>query len=463
MLPEQWQRQVIERCHTRTGHAGLWRTLCAVREAYVWPGMQRSVKSYVQACGVCQIYKGTPQTTPYGRMPDPCYPHQIVSMDLTGPFARSERGHVYLFNLIDHLTGWVDSYPIGNKRAGTIADILQRDYFPRYGPPEVLISDRGLEFVNSDVEGLCKAWGVQRRMTTPYHPQSNAKVERFHRTLKVIIATLVSLNGSNWETQLGPALAAYRSTVSSATGYTPFQALYGRQMRIPLSEALSGSRASDNDDRVATLARVWQGAREALRHERERNEQQQRRKRLSGELQVGDSVIVLIPGMQRTFQPRWDARWQIMRERHPVYWIRHLPSGREKVLHRDKLRRVPSDTDWDSVPVEATDPLREEVGREQLQFTPAADRLIDLQSGENMDTQDEWPLPAGAEQAPPTAMATPTHSDTPAAVDMPPAQPAAVTPHRYPARKRRPPQYLEWDDWPSKRGRLAALDYYCYY
>ena len=78
---------------------------------------------------------------------------------------------------------------------------------------------------------------MERLHTTPYHPQSNGKIERFHRTLKSILERLMTTTKSNWEMELGPALFAYPNTVSVAMGYTPFQALYGRQGRIPTTVA----------------------------------------------------------------------------------------------------------------------------------------------------------------------------------------------------------------------------------
>ena len=34
----------------------------------------------------------------------------------------------------------------------------------------------------------------------------------------------------------------------------------------------------------------------------------------------------------------------------PVYWIRHLPTGHERVLKREKLHWVPPDVDWSMIP-----------------------------------------------------------------------------------------------------------------
>ncbi len=425
--------------------------------------MQKDVKIALQSCAVWQLYKSQPQHVPFNRMPDPRYPHQIVSMDITGPFTRSERGNIFLLNFVDHLTGWADCYPLGNKRGETVANVLQREFFPRYGFVETLVSDNGTEFVNSAVKAICTAGGVEHRTTTPYRPQANAKVERFHRTLKGILERLMAVNSSNWESQLGPALMAYRGTVSGATNYTPFQALYGRQMRIPQTKALQGGGTCDglSGDRVATLARVWAGAREALRNEREANELQQRKKRLSGELRVGDSVIVLIPGTKRAFQPRWDARWQVIRARHPVYWIRHLPSGREKVLHREKLRWVPPDVDWGVVasgrgengpedPIHRDDgePLDRDV-EERPRNPDCGDQTLTPQ--ESNDTS--WATGRAVDGGD-SGLTGSTSSSS--------RQTEPVDRRRRPERKRRPPRRLGWEDWQPKRGRLAALDFWCF-
>ena len=109
--------------------------------------MWKSIENRLTFCGKCHTH----HTVAHGRMPDPCYPHQYVGMDLIGPFPLSEKGHIYVFTHIDYLTGWADAYPISNERGSTIADILHREFFTCYSPPEVLISDNDTEFVSSAV------------------------------------------------------------------------------------------------------------------------------------------------------------------------------------------------------------------------------------------------------------------------------------------------------------------------
>ena len=103
--------------------------------------------------------------------------------------------------------------------------------------------------------------------------------------------------------------------------------------------------------RIAILDRTWRGARAALASEREINEKRQEKKKLADPLSLGDAVVLLKPGLPVTFKRRWSARWEVIRARHPVYWIRHLPSpGEEKVFNREKLRRVPDGVDWVMLP-----------------------------------------------------------------------------------------------------------------
>ena len=93
----------------------------------------------------------------------------------------------------------------------------------------------------------------------------------------------MSKNKTNWENQLGPALYAHGAVLSNGTGYSLFQALYGRQPRIPKTIATNppNDREVLHDDRIASLDRTWRGARAALATERDINEKRQEQKKVS--------------------------------------------------------------------------------------------------------------------------------------------------------------------------------------
>ena len=67
--------------------------------------------------------------------------------------------------------------------------------------------------------------GIDHRRTTLRHPQSNGRVERFNRTFKEMLTKFVNNETANWVNKIADVLMAYRSSVSSVTGYTPFYLL----------------------------------------------------------------------------------------------------------------------------------------------------------------------------------------------------------------------------------------------
>ena len=74
---------------------------------------------------------------------------------------------------------------------------------------------------------------VDKIKTTPYHPECNGVVERMHGTLGAMLTKASSL-GLDWVGQLPFAMFALRSAPNRDTMFSPFQLVYGHQVRTPL-------------------------------------------------------------------------------------------------------------------------------------------------------------------------------------------------------------------------------------
>ena len=159
--------------------------------------MRRDVQAFVGRCPTCRTHRNREVRVGYSEMPLPVAPMQVVGMDIVGPFVRSRGGNKYLLNIIDHCTGWAESYPLPRKTAEWERRRLERDFFPRHGVPEVIITDRGGEFVDHDNRQWFQELGIDHKLTTPYHPQTNGKVERFNKTLKEMITRLITTSKLN--------------------------------------------------------------------------------------------------------------------------------------------------------------------------------------------------------------------------------------------------------------------------
>lgn len=113
----------------------------------------------------------------------------LVSMDFLH-LERSTSGCEYTLVIVDHFTRFAQAYPTRNKEARTAADNLYNEFFLKYGFQSRILHDQGREFENKLVHQLEKTCGIFRSRTTPYHPQSNGKAERFNRTLLPLLKTL---------------------------------------------------------------------------------------------------------------------------------------------------------------------------------------------------------------------------------------------------------------------------------
>ena len=140
---------------------------------------------------------------------------------------RTDTVHVVKLFLVlgDYFTIWVESYPIPNMEAKTIANVFVSHFVNRFGAPDVLHTDQGRNFESALFKEVCLLLGVQKTRTTPYHPQSDGLVER---TLLDLLSIASREDERNWDLCIPAVMLAYRTSVQESTGCTPYFLLFGR-------------------------------------------------------------------------------------------------------------------------------------------------------------------------------------------------------------------------------------------
>src|SRR5205814_8848576 len=113
--------------------------------------------------------------------------------------------------------------------------ILQRarEQFPRPSPR--IISDNGPQFIARDFKEFIRLCGMTHVRTSPFYPQSNGKIERWHRILKEdCIRPGTPLTLEDARRLVGRFVEHYNTVrLHSALGYvTPKDKLEGRQKEI---------------------------------------------------------------------------------------------------------------------------------------------------------------------------------------------------------------------------------------
>ena len=346
VLPTEARQSVIERAHKEVGHMSVVKTMRKLQEAFAWHSMKSDIARFIEKCPTCLAHSQRTVKAPMGEMPIATAPTQIVAADLIGPLAITPGGQQYILTIIDHCTGFAEAYPIPTKTSKEVWQKLSREFFPRNGYPDVLLTDMGLEFGATALRQYLKDLGIDHRRTTSYNPQSNGKCERFNGTLKRILTRLINNSRTDWQDQLGPALMAYNNSVSDVTQHTPYFLHYGRRARLPLSKLLPDQPLLD--DRLQDISDALRDAAAATAQSRHYNRERLAQRANTQALKVGDSVIVKAQE-PLTLTSKWDPQWTVTRVKGKVVWIWHQQSGKQKTLNINKLRLVDPNIAWDKL------------------------------------------------------------------------------------------------------------------
>ena len=78
------------------------------------------------------------------------------------------------------------------------------------------------------MQTICKKLQITQFKATAYHQQTNGVTERFHATLKNMMRSQTPEDRNTWDEFIPHFLFAYREVPSQATGFAPFELLYGR-------------------------------------------------------------------------------------------------------------------------------------------------------------------------------------------------------------------------------------------
>ena len=129
-------------------------------------------------------------------------------------------------------------FPSLTDPADTIVSTFINEYLPVHMCPQYILSDSGTEFKNSLMDQVLQQLGTDRIFSAPYHPQSNGKLEVFHKYLKPTLKKLCEKDPTNWDRYLNQVLASYRITPNLVTAEAPYFLVYGRDPNLPLHQLL---------------------------------------------------------------------------------------------------------------------------------------------------------------------------------------------------------------------------------
>jgi len=235
-LPEKYRKQALCEAHNNItgGHNAALKTYIKITSSYWWPNIYSHCLNHAKTCETCQFRKSSlAKNVPLQPLPIPDEPNYRIHADLFGPMTAINMRKKYVLCITDAFTKFAVVTAIDNKGAETVARAIFEQWFCKFGIPAQLHTDQGKEFCNKLSNELMTLLNVRHTTTTPAHPQCNAAVEVFNKTVKKYLNSYVDDSTFNWEDFI-PALAfAYNTSYHSTISTTPFELLFGVKARMP--------------------------------------------------------------------------------------------------------------------------------------------------------------------------------------------------------------------------------------
>ena len=145
---------------------------------------------------------------------------------------------------MDYFTKWAVVEALAYIQDVDVKKFVWRNIVTRFGVPESLVSDNGLQFDSKAFHKFCSDLGIKNRYSTPAYPQSNGQTEATNKAIVNRLKKRLEGTKSRWAEELPNIFWAYRMTPKRFTGETPFSLMYGTEVVIPAKVNLCNARVS---------------------------------------------------------------------------------------------------------------------------------------------------------------------------------------------------------------------------
>jgi transposase InsO family protein len=230
LVPEQYRRRIFSAIHG-LAHPGIRASQRMIACRYLWPNLAKDIAQWCRECQDCQRAKVTKQPAAVQPIAVPTVHFSHIHVDLLGPLPVSADGFSHIFTVIDRSTRWAEAFPLKATAAADCADALIEGWKSRFGVPVFLTSDRGVQFSSALWAAVMSRLGIQHKMMTTFHPQSNGVIERFHPRLKDSLRA--RLAGADWPKHLPWIMLGLRTAPREDSGVSAAELVFGAPLALP--------------------------------------------------------------------------------------------------------------------------------------------------------------------------------------------------------------------------------------
>ncbi len=179
---EDWEREAILAFHARNPLEGYRRLAFMMLDADVVAVSPTTTWRVLHKAGVIDRWKQRPSGKGKGFV-QPLEPHQHWHVDIA--YINVAGTFYYLCTVLDGCSRAVVHWDLRESMTEREVElVVQRARELHPGTAARVISDNGPQFIARDFKEFIRVTGMSHVRTAPHYPQSNGKIERYHKTLK---------------------------------------------------------------------------------------------------------------------------------------------------------------------------------------------------------------------------------------------------------------------------------------
>ena len=242
----------------------------------------------------------------------------FICMDLIGEFhPPTSCGHCYALTAVCMLTGFTWCVPLKTKTAEEVAKANMDHIYCNFGGSIKILTNNGTEFKNKLFKEVVSKLGTEFSIhSPPYRPQSNGKIEGFHRFLKTCIGKHINYR-LEWDELTPMATACYNFFPNCSARESAFFVMFGRDPINKLNMLLHAARCYFHDDNrlpnLEALKNIYQVVAQQLLNSREcymkkhHNQQQS-----ESPVKAGD-LILIKDNTAKSFEPLYKGNYRVVK------------------------------------------------------------------------------------------------------------------------------------------------------
>ena len=286
-IPGSIEDDIILMYHESLGHPGAERLCLTIGQDFYVKKIGRKARQLVSSCELCQ--KAKPMNIRYDVELGSILrerPNQLVCMDTHGPMPTSQFGFKYILVLYDVFSKFTKIYPLRRLSTKVCANKIIKDYVPRYGKMEAVLSDNASIFASRKWREEFEGAGIKCYHSSRYHASSNP-CERIIKDIGIYLRILCHRKQKEWSIHCQSIEQILNRTPNPTTKICPEKLQTGIDPP-PLIQGIPHGIPVESTNDADKLTEIF----ERLKRKAEERRKRAPRHKHKWTVKIGDKVLI---------------------------------------------------------------------------------------------------------------------------------------------------------------------------